>query len=69
VEHQFKARVGYLKAGNAMLIISEKIAPPKRSQLFNDRVAEDAVLKRLDEGEDRWVKQFIADLAGSWRPG
>jgi hypothetical protein len=47
-----------------MLIVSEKIAPPKRSQLFNDRVAEDAILKRLDEREDRWVKQFIADLAG-----
>jgi hypothetical protein len=28
-------------------------------------VAEDAARKRsLDEDEDRWVKQFIADLAG-----
>jgi hypothetical protein len=47
-----------------MLIIPEKIAPPRRSQILNDHVAEDAARKRsLDEDEDRWVKQFIADLA------
>ena len=48
-----------------MLILSEKIPPPRRSQIFNDSAADDAALKKsLDEAEDHWVKQFIADLAG-----
>ena len=48
-----------------MLILSEKIPPPPRSQIFNDNAAQDAALKKLlDEVEDRWVKQFIDDLAG-----
>jgi hypothetical protein len=48
-----------------MLILSEKIPPPRRSQIFNDSAAHDAVLKKsLDEAEDRWVKQFIDDVAG-----
>jgi hypothetical protein len=48
-----------------MLILSEKIPPPRRSQIFNDSAADDAALKNsLDEVENRWVKQFISDLAG-----
>jgi hypothetical protein len=48
-----------------MLILSEKIPPPPRSQIFNDSAAHDAALKKsLDEAEDRWVKQFVDDLAG-----
>ena len=48
-----------------MLILSEKIPPPRRSQIFNDSAADDAALKKsLDEAEDRCVKQFIDDLAG-----
>ena len=47
-----------------MLILSEKI-PPHRPQIFNDHAAEDAALKKtLDDEEDAWVKQFIANLGG-----
>jgi hypothetical protein len=52
-----------------MLILSEKIPPPPRSQIFNDSAAQDAALRKsLDEVEDRRVKQFIDDLAGEVRP-
>jgi hypothetical protein len=48
-----------------MLILSEKIAQRRRSQILNDYVVEDAALKKsLAEDEDRWVMQFIDDLAG-----
>jgi hypothetical protein len=60
-----KARVGLLKAGNAMLILSETIPPPRR-QIFNDHTEEDAALKRLDE-DDRWVSRFIEALEGVLR--
>jgi hypothetical protein len=60
-----RAIVDYLKAGSTMLILSEKITPPRRPQIFNDDAAEDAALKKsLDDEEDLWVKQFMADLAG-----
>jgi hypothetical protein len=47
-----------------MIVISEKIAPPRRNQIFNDYPAEDASIKRSLDEEDRWVKQFIDNLAG-----
>jgi hypothetical protein len=48
-----------------MLIPSEKITPPRRPQIFNDHTAEDAALKKLlDDKENLWVKQFVADIAG-----
>jgi hypothetical protein len=47
-----------------MLIPSAKIPPPPRSQIFNDSAQDAALKKSLDEVEDRWVKQFIDDLAG-----
>jgi hypothetical protein len=47
-----------------MIVISEKIAPPRRNQIFNDYAAEDASIKRSLDEEDRWVKQFIDNLAG-----
>ena len=57
-----------LRKQATMFILSEKIAPPRRNQILNDHLAEDAALKRsLDEAEDRWVKKFIDDLAGAIR--
>jgi hypothetical protein len=48
-----------------MLILSEKIAPPRRSQIPNNYVVEGAALKKsLAADEDRWVTQFIDDLVG-----
>jgi hypothetical protein len=47
-----------------MIVISEKIAPPRRSQIFNDYPAQDAIIKKSLNDEDRWVKQFIDNLAG-----
>jgi hypothetical protein len=60
-----EARVGYLKAGSTMLNLSDKIAPQRPKQIFDDHAAEDAALKKiLDQDEDRWVTRFIADFAG-----
>jgi hypothetical protein len=41
-----EARVGYLKAGSTMLNLSDKIAPQRPKQIFNDHAAEDAALKK-----------------------
>ena len=48
-----------------MLIISEKILPP-RPQRFDNHAEEDATLKRLEEG-DHWVQRFIEALEGVLR--
>jgi hypothetical protein len=54
-----------------MLILSEKIAPPRRSQILDNYVVEDAALKKsLAADENRWVMQFIDGLAGFiWKIG
>lgn len=50
-----------------MFVLQEKIAPPP--PLFDDRLVEDAALKKLaDQDEDRWVSQFIDDLGRIVRP-
>jgi hypothetical protein len=44
-----------------MLILTEKIPPPRRPEIFDDGIKVDATLQKQ---EDHWVKDFIANLAG-----
>jgi hypothetical protein len=50
-----------------MLIVTKKIPPPRRPQIFNDHVAIDAVLAKQQERRDRWVKYMMDDLARAVR--
>ncbi|MEA2897758.1 MAG: hypothetical protein QOJ84_3373 [Bradyrhizobium sp.] len=50
-----------------MLIIAEKIAPPRRPQIFNDHAAIDAALAKRQERHDHWVRYLMDDLAGAIR--
>jgi hypothetical protein len=50
-----------------MLIITEKIPPPRRPQIFNDHAVIDAALAQRHDKQDRWVKYIIDDLAGAIR--
>ena len=50
-----------------MLIITEKIPPTRRAQIFNDHVAVDAALAKRQDKKDRWVKCIVDDLAGAIR--
>jgi hypothetical protein len=44
-----------------MLIFTEKIPPPRRSEIVDDRIEVDVALQKQ---EDHWVKDIIANLAG-----
>jgi hypothetical protein len=44
-----------------MRIFTEKIPPPRNSEVFDDSIKVDATLQKQ---EDRWVKDIIANLAG-----
>ena len=44
-----------------MLIVTEKIPPPRRPEIFDDGIKVDAASQKQ---EDQWVKDFIANLAG-----
>jgi hypothetical protein len=46
-----------------MFIPSEKIAPRRRRQIFNNYADEGTVQER-DEENDRWVKKLVNGLAG-----
>lgn len=50
-----------------MLIITKKIPPPRRPQLFNDHAAHDAALATQHDKQDRWVKYMMDDLARAFR--
>jgi hypothetical protein len=46
-----------------MLIFTEKIPPPRRPEIFDDKV--DAASQNQEkEKRDHWVKDIIANLAG-----
>ncbi|MGO4513683.1 hypothetical protein AB4Z51_42645 [Bradyrhizobium sp. 2TAF36] len=47
-----------------MFILPEKMAPPRRTQTFNDSF-EDAVRKR--EEDERWIQHIIKALSGNLR--
>jgi hypothetical protein len=49
-----------------MLQFTEKIPPAERPQSFNDSIKVDAASQK-QEREDHWVKNIIANLAGSLR--
>ena len=44
-----------------MFVLSEKIAPPRRRQIFNDYLAEDTAMKKREEAEG-WIKRVIEVL-------
>ena len=44
-----------------MLVVTEKKPPPCRPEIFDDGIKVDAASQKQ---EDRWVKDFIANLAG-----
>jgi hypothetical protein len=50
-----------------MLVITEKIPPPRRPQIFNDHAAIDAALAKQHDKQDRWVKYIMDDLARAIR--
>jgi hypothetical protein len=49
-----------------MFVLTEKIAPTPRPQIFNDHAIEDAARKKRDE-EERWIKRLIEGMAGTLR--
>jgi hypothetical protein len=50
-----------------MFVITEKITPPRRPQIFNDHAATDAALAKQHDKQDRWVKYMMDDLARAIR--
>ncbi|MEA2890091.1 MAG: hypothetical protein QOI05_884 [Bradyrhizobium sp.] len=50
-----------------MLIVTEKIPPRRRLQIFNDHAAIDAALAEQHDKQDRWVKYIMDDLARAIR--
>ncbi|WP_431203087.1 hypothetical protein ACQ86E_30310 [Bradyrhizobium betae] len=46
-----------------MFLLTEKIAPPPRQQIFDDRDREDAAIAKLAE-EQRWIEHLIEALLG-----
>jgi hypothetical protein len=44
-----------------MFVLTEKIAPPPRQQIFSDNDRQDAALSKRAEDE-RWLKQLIEAL-------
>jgi len=49
-----------------MFILTEKIAPPSRPQIFNDYDAQDALILRMAE-DQRWVKHLIGAFGAKLR--
>ena len=49
-----------------MFVLTEKIAPIPRPQIFNDNAAEDAARIKREE-DDRWIKRLIEAMAGALR--
>jgi hypothetical protein len=50
-----------------MFILSKKIAPiPRRNQIFNDHIAEDAAEEKREDDE-RWRKRIVKWLAAFLR--
>jgi hypothetical protein len=49
-----------------MFVLTEKITPPPRQQIFNDNDRQDAAIARRAEDE-RWVKHLIDALARKLR--
>jgi len=41
-----------------MFVLTEKIDPPRRVQIFNDYVDEDAA-QRKRENDDRWLNKIL----------
>jgi hypothetical protein len=54
-------RVGLMKAG-PMFILTDKIELPRRVQIFNDCIAEDAARKKR-ENDDRWLNKVLDAIA------
>jgi hypothetical protein len=49
-----------------MFVLTEKIAPIRRPQIFNDDDAKEAAgVKRAED--ERWIKRFIEAMAGTLR--
>jgi hypothetical protein len=45
-----------------MFVLTEKIAPPPRQQIFNDNDREDAAKRAEDE---RWIEHLVEALLGT----
>ena len=49
-----------------MFILTEKLELPRRIQVFNDHVAEDAAQQKRED-DDRWLNRILDVLTGSIR--
>ena len=45
-------------------MIAEQLPVRRRLQILDDQVRLDALKRDLNEDEDRWISEFIANLAG-----
>jgi hypothetical protein len=46
-----------------MFVLTERIAPPPRQQIFNDNDREDAAIAKLAE-DQRWIDHIVEALLG-----
>ena len=46
-----------------MFVLTEKIAPIRRPQVFNDDAKDTASIKRAED--ERWIKRLIEAMAGT----
>jgi hypothetical protein len=49
-----------------MFILTDKIELPRRVQIFNDYIAEDAARKK-PENDDRWLNKVLDAIAATIR--
>ena len=49
-----------------MFILTEKIELPRRIQIFDDHVAEDAAQQKRED-DDRWLNRLMDALTGTIR--
>jgi hypothetical protein len=66
LERYLKANVGSFEK-EPLMLIAEKIPPPRRLQIFNDNAAIDAALAEQQEKHDHWVRYLMEDLASAIR--